>query len=169
MEEALRKQNIPYRVLGEYSFFNRKEIKDLLAYFRMAINPQDEEAMKRIINYPTRGIGKTTVDRIIEYSVLNNETTWNVIQNINTLPVGINTGIRDKVFEFGKMVRSWQIMLNDHSAYELASHISSACGILTELYNDRTPEGVNHYENVQALLNGIKEFSEDGKIPLESP
>ena len=169
MEEALRKQNIPYRVFGGVSFYNRKEIKDLLAYFRMAINPQDEEAMKRIINYPTRGIGKTTVDRIIEYSVLNNETTWNVIQNINTLPVGINGGIRDKVFEFGKMVRSWQIMLADHSAYELASHISSACGILTELYNDRTPEGVNHYENVQALLNGIKEFSEDGKIPLESP
>jgi DNA helicase-2/ATP-dependent DNA helicase PcrA len=125
--------------------------------------------MKRIINYPTRGIGKTTVDRIIEFSVLNNETTWEVIQKINTLPVGINSGIRDKVFEFGKMVRSWQIMLADHSAYELASHISSACGILTELYNDRTPEGVNHYENVQALLNGIKEFSEDGKIPLESP
>ncbi|MBK7966451.1 MAG: UvrD-helicase domain-containing protein [Bacteroidetes bacterium] len=169
MEEALRKQNIPYRVFGGVSFYNRKEIKDLLAYFRMAINPQDEEAMKRIINYPTRGIGKTTVDRIIEFSVLNSENTWNVIQNINTLPVGINSGIRDKVFEFGKMVRSWQIMLKDHSAYELASHISSACGILTELYNDRTPEGVNHYENVQALLNGIKEFSEDGKIPLEAP
>lgn len=169
MEEALRKHNIPYRVYGGVSFYNRKEIKDLLAYFRMAINPQDEEAMKRIINYPARGIGKTTIDRIIEYSVLNNENTWNVIQNINTLPVGINSGIRDKVFEFGKMVRSWQIMLKDHSAYEMAIHISSACGILTELYNDRTPEGVNHYENVQALLNGIKEFSEDGKIPLEAP
>ena len=116
MEEALRKQNIPYRVFGGVSFYNRKEIKDLLAYFRMAINPQDEEAMKRIINYPTRGIGKTTVDRIIEFSVLNNETTWEVIQKINTLPVGINSGIRDKVFEFGKMVRSWQIMLADHSA-----------------------------------------------------
>ncbi len=169
MEEALRRQNIPYRVFGGVSFYNRKEIKDLLAYFRMAINPQDEEAMKRIINYPARGIGKTTVDRIIVQAAQENTSVWNVLENIHEFKGGINAGIRDKVSEFATMVKSWHIMLPNHNAYELASHIASACGLLKELYNDRTPEGVSHYENVQELLNGIKEFSENGKIPLESP
>jgi len=169
MEEALRKQNIPYRVFGGVSFYNRKEVKDLLAYFRMAINSLDEEAMKRIINYPTRGIGKTTVDRIVEYAALNNISVWDVLENIQQFNIGINAGIRDKVHEFWKMVQSWKMMLADHNAYELASHIASASGLLTELFNDRTPEGVSHYDNVQALLNGIKEFGEEGKILLESP
>ncbi|MBK9320067.1 MAG: UvrD-helicase domain-containing protein [Bacteroidetes bacterium] len=169
MEEALRRRNIPYRVFGGVSFYNRKEIKDLLAYFRMAINPLDEEAMKRIINYPARGIGKTTIDRIVVHAAQENVSVWNVLENIHEFKAGINGGIRDKVAEFAVMVRSWQVMLPNHSAYELASHIASASGLLTELYNDRTPEGVSHYENVQELLNGIKEFSEHGKIPLESP
>ncbi|MBL7923567.1 MAG: UvrD-helicase domain-containing protein [Bacteroidia bacterium] len=169
MEEALRRQNIPYRVYGGVSFYNRKEIKDLLAYFRMAINPLDEEAMKRIINYPARGIGKTTVDRLVVHASQENTTVWNVLENIHEFKAGINAGIRDKVSEFAVMVKSWNIMLPSHSAYELASHIATASGLLTELYNDRSPEGVSHYENVQELLNGIREFSENGKIPLESP
>ena len=169
MEEALRRQNIPYRVFGGVSFYNRKEIKDLLAYFRMAINALDEEAMKRIINYPARGIGKTTVDRIVVHAAQENVSVWDVLENIHEFKTGINTGIRDKVAEFSIMVKSWQIMLKNHTAYELASHIATSSGLLTELYNDRTPEGVSHYENVQELLNGIREFSENGKIPLESP
>lgn len=169
MEEALRRQNIPYRVFGGVSFYNRKEIKDLLAYFRMAINNVDEEAMKRIINYPARGIGKTTVDRIVVHAAQENVSTWQVIENIHEFKAGINGGIRDKIAEFGTMVKSWNIMLKNHTAYELASHIANASGLLHELYNDRTPEGVSHYENVQELLNGIREFSENGKIPLESP
>lgn len=169
MEEALRRRNIPYRVYGGVSFYNRKEIKDLLAYFRMAINPQDEEAMKRIINYPTRGIGTTTIDRIVVHAAQENVSTWQVIENIHEFKAGINTGIRDKINEFATMVKSWNIMLQNHAAYELASHIASASGLLTTLYNDRTPEGVSHYENVQELLNGIREFSDMGKIPLESP
>lgn len=169
MEEALRRQNIPYRVFGGVSFYNRKEIKDLLAYFRMAINNLDEEAMKRIINYPARGIGKTTVDRIVVHAAQENVSTWQVIENIHEFKAGINGGIRDKIAEFGTMVKSWNIMLKNHTAYELASHIANASGLLHELYNDRTPEGVSHYENVQELLNGIREFSENGKIPLESP
>ncbi len=169
MEEALRRRNIPYRVYGGLSFYHRKEIKDLLAYFRMAVNPLDEEAMKRIINYPARGIGKTTVDRLIVHAAQENVAVWDVLQNIHEFKAGINSGIRDKVAEFAVMVRSWQVMLPTHSAYELASHIASASGLLKELYNDRTPEGVSHFENVQELLNGIREFSENGKIPLESP
>ncbi|MFN8154025.1 MAG: UvrD-helicase domain-containing protein [Bacteroidia bacterium] len=169
MEEALRRQNIPYRVFGGVSFYNRKEVKDLLAYFRMAINPLDEEAMKRIINYPARGIGKTTIDRIVVHAAQENASTWQVIENIHEFKAGINTGIRDKINEFATMVKSWNVMLKNHTAYELASHIASTSGLLTELYNDRTPEGVSHYENVQELLNGIREFSENGKIPLEAP
>jgi DNA helicase-2/ATP-dependent DNA helicase PcrA len=135
----------------------------------MAINNVDEEAMKRIINYPARGIGKTTVDRIVVHAAQENVSTWQVIENIHEFKAGINGGIRDKIAEFGTMVKSWNIMLKNHTAYELASHIANASGLLHELYNDRTPEGVSHYENVQELLNGIREFSENGKIPLESP
>jgi len=169
MEEALRRRNIPYRVFGGVSFYNRKEIKDLLAYFRMAINPLDEEAMKRIINYPARGIGKTTVDRLVVHAAQENVSVWQVIGNIHEFKAGINTGLREKVAEFATMIRSWSLMLPHNSAYELASHIATSSGLIGELYNDRTPEGISHYENVQELLNGIKEFSEYGKIPLEAP
>lgn len=169
MEEALRRMNIPYRVFGGVSFYNRKEIKDLIAYFRLAINPGDEEALKRIINYPARGIGRTTLDRIVVEAGESGVSVWEVINNIHEFKGGINSGLRDKVAEFAVMIRSWNIMLPNHSAYELASHIATASGLLTELHNDRTPEGVSHYENVQELLNGIREFSENGKIPLEAP
>lgn len=125
--------------------------------------------MKRIINYPARGIGKTTIDRIVVHAAQENVSTWQVIENIHEFKAGINTGIRDKINEFATMVKSWNVMLKNHTAYELASHIASTSGLLTELYNDRTPEGVSHYENVQELLNGIREFSENGKIPLEAP
>lgn len=168
MEEALRRMNVPYRVFGGVSFYNRKEIKDLLAYFRLAVNPNDEEAIKRIINYPARGIGKTTLDRLVAYAETERTTLWNVLMNIHEFKTGVNSGIAAKITEFATMVRSWQIMLPDHAAYELASHIAGASGLLHELHNDRTPEGVSHYENLQELLNGIKEFSEGGKVPLES-
>jgi DNA helicase-2/ATP-dependent DNA helicase PcrA len=169
MEEALRRLNIPYRVFGGVSFYNRKEIKDLLAYFRLAVNPNDEEAVKRIINYPARGIGKTTLDRLVVAADHHNTTLWNILSNIHEFKTGVNSGIMMKIAEFATMVRSWQIMLPDHSAYELASHIAGASGLLHELHNDRTPEGVSHYENIQELLNGIREFSDNGKVPLASP
>lgn len=169
MEEALRRMNIAYRVFGGVSFYNRKEIKDLLAYFRLAVNPNDEEAIKRVINYPARGIGKTTLDRLVVYAEQEKTTLWNVLVNIHEFKTGVNSGITAKIAEFATMVRSWQIMLPDHAAYELASHIAGANGLLHELHNDRTPEGVSHYENIQELLNGIKEFSEGGKVPLEAP
>jgi len=169
MEEALRRLNIPYKVYGGVSFYNRKEIKDLLAYFRLAINPNDEEAVKRIINYPARGIGKTTLDKVIMTAATSGVSVWEVISDINQFGAGINSGIREKIAEFATMLKSWQIMMPNQSAYELASHIAGACGLLTELYADRTPEGISHYENVQELLNGIKEFSDNGAVPLEAP
>lgn len=169
MEEALRRMNIPYRIFGGVSFYNRKEIKDLLAYFRLAVNPNDEEAIKRIINYPTRGIGKTTLDKLTVSASQSEVSLWGMISNIHEFNVGLNSGTRDKISEFATMIKSWQIMLRDQTAYELASHIAGACGLLHELYNDRTPEGISHYENIQELLNGIKEFSDGGKVPLEAP
>lgn len=169
MEEALRRMNIPYRVYGGVSFYNRKEIKDLMAYFRLAINSNDEEALKRIINYPARGIGKSTVERLIVTASQENTSVWNVVENIEEYKTQINSGIRTKITEFAVMIRSFRIMLPNHSAYELASHIAVASGLLKDLYNDRTPEGISHYENVQELLNGIKEFSDKGNSPLEAP
>ncbi len=169
MEESLRRLNIPYRVYGGVSFYNRKEIKDLLAYFRLSINANDEEALKRVINYPGRGIGKTTIDRLVEVAKTEDTSMWNVLCNIHEFKTGIGAGIREKIAEFATMIRSFQIMMPDHAAYDLASHISTTSGLVHELYNDRTPEGINHYENLQALLNGIKEFSDHGAVLLESP
>lgn len=169
MEEALRRQNIPYRVYGGISFYQRKEIKDLLAYFRLAINSQDEEAIKRVINYPKREIGKTSLDRLIVAANEQGLSVWTVMENIHDFNTGINGPTRERILEFVAMVKSWQIMLPNYPAYELASHIANASGLLRELYTDRTPEGVSHYENIQELLNGIKEFSENGAVPLESP
>jgi DNA helicase-2/ATP-dependent DNA helicase PcrA len=169
MEEALRRLNIPYRVYGGTSFYNRKEIKDLLAYFRLAINPSDEEAVKRIINYPTRGIGKTTLDKLVSTAVNEGKSLWEILCNVETGTTQLNSGTRDKISAFATMVKSWQIMLPTYNAYDLAHHIAGACGLLTELYADRTPEGISHYENVQELLNGIKEFCDSGEVPLEVP
>ncbi|MEP7264410.1 MAG: UvrD-helicase domain-containing protein [Bacteroidota bacterium] len=169
MEEALRRQNIPYRVYGGISFYQRKEIKDLLAYFRLAINSQDEEAIKRVINYPKREIGKTSLDRLIVAANEQGLSVWTVMENIHDFNTGINGPTRERILEFVVMVKSWKVMLENYPAYELASHIANASGLLRELYTDRTPEGVSHYDNIQELLNGIKEFSENGAVPLESP
>lgn len=169
MEEALRRLNIPYKVYGGISFYQRKEIKDLLAYFRLAINSNDEEAIKRVINYPKREIGKTSLDRLIVAANDQGVSIWTVMENVHEFNTGINGPTRERILEFVTMVRSWQTMLVGYPAYELASHIANSSGLLRELYTDRTPEGISHYENLQELLNGIKEFSENGVLPLESP
>jgi DNA helicase-2/ATP-dependent DNA helicase PcrA len=169
MEEALRRLNIPYRVYGGISFYQRKEIKDLLAYFRLAINPQDEEATKRIINYPKREIGKTSIERLIVAANEQGLSMWTVMENIHEFNTGINGPTRERILEFVTMIKSWQIMLHSCPAYELASHIANSSGLLRELFTDRTPEGISHYENLQELLNGIKEFSDSGVMPMESP
>ena len=160
MEEALRKQNIPYRIYGGLSFYQRKEIKDLLAYYRLTINNNDEESLKRIINYPARGIGDTTLDRIIVAANDHNISLFRVIENINEFDIGLNSSAKIKVDEFATMIKSFSAMLKTHNAFDLGQHIAIHSGILKDLYADKTPEGVSRHENIQELLNGLKEFTE---------
>ena len=163
MEEALRKLNIPYRIYGGLSFYKRKEIKDLLAYFRLVINSNDEEALKRIINVPARGIGKTTIEKMLVVASQNESTLWALIENSAYNPCGFNSGTWGKIQDFVTMIKSFAVKQNIDNAYELASHISTSSGLLRELYQDKTPEGLSRYENIQELLNGIKEFVETGR------
>ncbi len=170
-EEALRKRNVPYKIYGGLSFYQRKEVKDLLAYFRLTANHNDEEALKRIINFPKRGIGKTSIDKAIVVANEAGVTLWDVITTPENYALALNTGTRNKLGEFTTMIKSFATKLTSAPAYELAHEIASSCGILKEFYADKTPEGISKYENLQELLNGIKEFSEpknddDQIIPL---
>lgn len=169
MEEALRKLNIPYRVYGGISFYQRKEIKDLLAYFRLTINHYDEEALERIYNYPTRGIGKTTYEKLFVKADEWGATLWDVMEKIHEPEIDVTTNTKQKIADFVTMVKSFAIMSKSHNAYDAASHIAQNSGLVRELFNDKTSEGVNHYENIQELLAGIKEFSENGMAPLNAP
>lgn len=163
MEEALRKLNIPYRIYGGLSFYKRKEIKDLLAYFRLIINPRDEEALKRIINVPTRGIGKTTIEKLVVTAAEKEAAVWDLLDDPASNAAGLNAGTLNRLNDFVTMIKSFQVKLKDADAWELASHVASSTGFLRELYEDKTPEGLSRYENVQELLNGIREFTETGR------
>jgi DNA helicase-2/ATP-dependent DNA helicase PcrA len=160
MEEALRRQNIPYRIYGGLSFYQRAEIKNLLSYYRLTINNHDEESLKRVINYPARGIGDTTLERVIVAANDHNVSLWTVIENINEFDIGLNAGSKGKVDEFASMIKSFSAMLKTHNAFDLGEHIAKHSGILRDLYADKSPEGVNRHENIQELLNGLKEFTE---------
>jgi DNA helicase-2/ATP-dependent DNA helicase PcrA len=157
MEEALRKLNIPYKIYGGLSFYQRKEIKDLIAYFRLTFNPNDEEALKRVINYPRRSIGDTTISNIIVSANKNNITPWEVIINASQYLDGRSS---TSVGNFGMLIQSFQVITQSLSAYDAALHIAQHSGLLKDLYEDKSVEGLNRYENIQELLNGIKEFSE---------
>lgn len=169
LEEALRKKDIPYRIYGGLSFYQRKEIKDLLSYFRLAINFNDEEALKRIINYPARGIGKTSMDKIIITAAEQNVPVWEVISRLEHFNTGLNAGVSRKIREFVTKIKGFSSMIANQVAFEAGSSIASSSGILTELYNDKTPEGVSRYENIQELLNGLKEFTEKKLHENETP
>jgi DNA helicase-2/ATP-dependent DNA helicase PcrA len=160
MEEALRRQNIPYKIYGGQSFYQRKEIKDLISYFRLAANPQDEEALKRIINYPARGIGKTSLEKIMVTANENNCSLWQVVSSPTETQLPITGASFIKINTFVTMMQSFRSMLTTHSAFEVAEHIAKSSGILKDLYADKSPEGVSRYDNIQELLNGIKNFSE---------
>jgi DNA helicase II / ATP-dependent DNA helicase PcrA len=160
LEEALRKLNIPYRIYGGLSFYKRKEIKDLLAYFRLTVNPNDEEALKRVINYPGRGIGQSTIDKVILTATDYDRGLWFVLEHIQELNTGINAGITSKIRGFVDMIKSFASGLLMENAHDLAHRIAVSSGILHDLYADKTPEGVSRHENIQELLNGIKEFAD---------
>jgi len=160
-EEALRKRNIPYKIYGGISFYQRKEIKDLIAYFRLVINPKDEEAFRRVINYPTRGIGDTTISRLFEFAQQENFDIWTILENINTINIGINKGISQKIHQFFTFIKALSAKLYTCNAFDLASEITLTSGITHELHNDKSPESVSKYENIEALLNGIQEFTTD--------
>ena len=166
-EEALRKLNIPYRIYGGLSFYQRKEIKDLLAYYRLTANPKDEEALKRVINYPARGIGKTTLDKLIIASSQYEASIWDIINAPAKYPVDLNKGTYNKLSQFSNTIKRFQADLDKKNAYDLAEIIARETGIVKELNTDKSPEGVARYENIQELLNGIKDFT-DRSTSLES-
>ncbi len=159
-EEALRKKNLPYKIYGGLSFYQRKEIKDLLAYFRLTINPADQEALKRVINYPARGIGKTTMDKITSAADSNDQSLWNILINPNIGQIGINAGTQKKLANFVALIAQFKAQLENLSAYELAAEIASASGIMKDLHNDKSIEGQGRIDNIDELLNGIKDFTE---------
>ena len=165
LEEALRRQNIDYRIYGGTSFYQRKEVKDLLSYLRFVINPNDEEALKRIINYPARGIGDTTLNRLIFIAGSQNVGLWNVIKNIRNYPEIGNGG--PKIENFGMMIQSFMTMTESANAYELATHVAKQTGLMRTLFEDKSVEGISRYENITELLNGIQEFVEDDESEKE--
>ncbi len=160
-EEALRKMNIPYKIYGGLSFYQRKEIKDILAYFRLTANQKDEEALKRVINYPKRGIGKTSWENIIIAANHYNVAIWDVISEFGKYPVSIPAATKQKISEFVIMIQSFTAQLNSQNAYQLAQTIAKSSGILKELYSekDKGPEEVERYQNIEELLAAIKEFT----------
>jgi DNA helicase II / ATP-dependent DNA helicase PcrA len=157
-EESLRRMNIAYTIFGGISFYQRKEIKDYVAYLRLIVNPKDEEALKRIINYPVRGIGKTSVDRAVLAANDNNISMWEVLENASRF--GFKAGTLQAIEEFVMMIRSFRSMMDTKNAYDIAFHVGKQTSFVKELFNDKSTEGVQRYENVQELLNSIKEFTE---------
>lgn len=159
-EEALRKRNIPYKIYGGLSFYQRKEIKDLLAYFRLVINPRDNEALKRIINYPARGIGETTLSKLEQASLEENKSIFEIIcQSREQNSAGLNQGTITKLITFAALINQFSESASTSDAYELAGAIATQTGLIKDLYRDQTPEGLSRFENIQELLNGIQEFT----------
>ena len=166
LEESLRKRNIPYKIYGGLSFYQRKEIKDLLAYYRLSINPDDEEALKRIINYPRRGIGITTIQTLGMFANENNTSIWSAISNLEAAEIKINKGTKKKLNQFSLMINNFIVLSRQKDAYTSAEEIAKKTGLFNDLYNDKSPEGVSRFENIQELLNGIKDFTEKAEHGL---
>ncbi|PZD79692.1 ATP-dependent helicase [Mesonia sp. K7] len=163
IEDALRKRDIPYRIYGGLSFYQRKEIKDVLAYLRLIVNPNDEESLKRVINYPARGIGTTTLDRLIIAANQYNRSIFEVMENIARIEIKINSSTKNKLTRFVEMIRSFQVQKQHLNAFEMTEVVTKSTGLIQELKKDGTPEGIARIENMEELLNGIKDFVEGQK------
>ncbi len=158
IEDALRAKNIPYKIYGGLSFYQRKEIKDVLSYLRMLINPSDEEAFKRIVNYPARGIGATTLDKVTVAANNYGVSPFEVVSNIDKYDIGINTGTKTKLQNFATMIQAFQIESKSRDAFEVANAVVKQTRIIKDLEGDGTPEAISKVENVQELLNAIQDF-----------
>jgi DNA helicase-2/ATP-dependent DNA helicase PcrA len=157
-EESLRRMGIPYTMYGGISFYQRKEIKDFIAYLRIIVNPRDEESLKRIVNYPARGIGKTTIDKAVLAANGQNISFWEVLERAREF--GFRAGTLETLENFVVMIRSFSSMLATKNAYDVAMHVGKQTNLVKELFSDKTTEGLARYENIQELLNSIKEFTE---------
>lgn len=163
MEDALRKRDIPYRIYGGLSFYQRKEIKDVLAYLRLVINPKDEEALVRVINYPARGIGDTTVEKLTVAANHYKRSIFEVMEHIDKIDLKLNAGTKAKLNDFVTMIKSFQVINENQDAFFLTDHVTKKTGLVQELKKDGTPEGIAKIENIEELLNGIKDFTEGQK------
>lgn len=169
-EEALLKLNIPYKIYGGISFYNRKEIKDVLSYYNLIINNNNDECLKRVINYPTRGIGQTTINKLCSCASDNNITIWTVIDNLKYFnnSLGINKATFNKINDFVLMIKSFSLQLYSKNAFDLGYSILSTVGIINELYQDKTPDGINRYENVESLVKRMKDFCDNDRSYLDN-
>ena len=158
LEEALRKRGLPYKIYGGLSFYQRKEIKDLIAYFRMCVNPNDEEAFKRVINYPARGIGQTTVAKILATATQHEVSLWSIINNPEQYGLGVNKGTLTKIGSFREMIESFIENVHKMPANQIGTMIVKQSGIIAEIYQDTTPENLSRQENVEELMNGMQDF-----------
>ena len=159
MEDALRKRDIPYRIYGGLSFYQRKEIKDILCYLRLVINPKDEEALVRVINYPARGIGATTVEKLVIAANHYKRSVFEVMQNIDKIDLKLNAGTKQKLNDFVTMIQSFQVINENQDAFYIADHVAKKTGLIQEFKKDATPEGMAVVQNIEELLNGIKDFT----------
>lgn len=163
MEDALRKRDIPYRIYGGLSFYQRKEIKDVLCYLRLVINPKDEEALIRVINYPARGIGNTTIEKLTVAANHYKRSIFEVMEHIDKIDLKLTSGTKNKLQDFVTMIKSFQVINENQDAFYLADHVTKKTGLVQELKKDATPEGIARIENIEELLNGIKDFIEGQK------
>ena len=163
MEDALRKRDIPYRIYGGLSFYQRKEIKDILAYLRLIVNPKDEESLKRVINYPGRGIGQTTLDKLVVGAKQHGLSLFDTVIQAKELGIPLNSGTLLKLTNFATLIQRFQIENEGLNAFEIADLVTKKIGLVQELKKDATPEGIARIENVEELLNGMRDFTEGQK------
>jgi ATP-dependent DNA helicase UvrD/PcrA len=163
MEDALRKRDIPYRIYGGLSFYQRKEIKDVLCYLRLVINPKDEEALVRVINYPARGIGNSTIEKLTVAANHYKRSIFEVMEHIEKIDLKLNSGTKNKLQDFVTMIKSFQIINENQDALYLTDHVTKKTGLIQELKKDGTPEGIARIENIEVLMGGIKDFIEGQK------